>query len=271
MFLVRFLLSLIGISSYVICAGHGEEKAIDPLHQFELITLIPIRLGDVDLSFTNASLWMVIASLVLCVFGYLATNSRHIVPSRLALIFEQIHDFVATMVSNQMGRDGMVYFPYIFSLFLFILVANLLGILPYSFTTTSHISVTFTLAVMVFISTIVIGISKHHWHFSKLFCPSGIPGYIKPILVPIEILSFLARPFVLAIRLFANMVAGHVMIKIFASFINLMPESSVFVLGALPILMNAGLTGFEILVAGLQAYIFTVLTCIYLNDALHLH
>ncbi len=263
---------MVGVLAPLSVVTASAKKAIDPLHQFEITTLVPLSIGGLDISFTNASLWLVISSAFICIAGLLCTRKQSLVPSKAAFAFEYVHNFIAGLVSSQVGRDGRTYFPYIFCLFLFILSANLFGMVPYSFTSTSHLSVTFTLALFVFFSTILIGIRKHKWYFCKTFFPSGVPVYIAPILVPIEMVSFMSRPFSLAIRLCANMVAGHVMIKIFASFVGLLPQDSMWqLMGVLPILMNTALTGFEILICCLQAYVFTILTCIYLNDALHLH
>lgn len=245
--------------------------ATSPLHQFDIKTLIPIEIAGLDISFTNSSLWMMIVAVALCLLGHIVTRQTTIIPNRLSCAFELVYDFMIRLLKSNLGREGGTYFPYVFPLFLFILGANLVGMLPYSFTVTSHIIVTFALAVTVFLSAAVIGIKKHGIHFLHTFCPKGTPLYVAPILVPIEIVSFLSRPISLAARLFANMVAGHVMIKIFAGFVGMLLKTPLAVLSILPILLNTALTGFEIMVALLQAYVFTLLTCIYLNDALSSH
>jgi F-type H+-transporting ATPase subunit a len=246
-------------------------SSINPLQQFKVETLIPLHIGGVDLSFTNAALWMMIAAATLCLVGFIAARSHTIIPKRLPYVFEALHNFVAGIVRSQLGRKGYAYVNYVFPLFLFILTANVLGILPYSFTVTSQLCVTFALSLTVCITATIIGVMKHKSGFLRTFYPKGTPGFVAPILVPIEILAFLTRPISLGARLFANMVAGHVMIKIFAAFVGLLLASPLAALGVLPLLMNTILLGFEIMVAVLQAYVFTVLTCIYLNDAVNLH
>ncbi len=245
--------------------------AVSPLHQFEIKTLIPIKCAGLDISFTNASLWMVIVAVFLCILGHVVTRQTTIIPGRLSVAFESIYDFMVGLLKSNLGREGRTYFPYVFPLFLFILTANLAGMLPYSFTITSHIVVTLALALTVFVSATAIGIKKHGVHFLRTFYPKGTPLFVAPILVPIEIISFLSRPISLAARLFANMVAGHVMIKIFAGFVGMLLKTPLALFSVLPILLNTALTGFEIMVALLQAYVFTLLACIYLNDALSLH
>ena len=242
-----------------------------PLHQFEIVKLIPINVGGLDISFTNSSLWMVIVTATLCLLGHIVTRESALVPSRLQYVYESAYNFIADVLKSSLGREGRVFFPYVFPLFLFILMSNLMGLLPYSFTVTSHIIVTFALALTVFISATIVGIIKHGTHFFRTFFPAGTPLFVAPILIPIEIISFLARPISLAVRLFANMVAGHVMIKIFAGFVGMLLKSPLAVICILPLLLNTVLTGFEVMIALLQAYVFTLLTCIYLNDALSLH
>ncbi len=242
-----------------------------PLHQFKIIKLIPINVGGFDISFTNSSLWMVIVAVTLCVLGHVVTRRSSLIPSRVQFAYEYVYNFIADVLKSSLGREGRAYFPYVFPLFLFVLMSNLMGLLPYSFTVTSHIIVTFALAMLVFISATTVGIIKHGTHFFRTFYPAGTPLFVAPILIPIEIISFLARPVSLAVRLFANMVAGHVMIKIFAGFVGMLLKSPLAVISILPLLLNTTLTGFEIMIALLQAYVFTILTCIYLNDALSLH
>jgi len=239
----------------------------NPLQQFEVKTLIPIHMGGVDASFTNASMFMMFAVAGVATFLMLSMRGRALVPTRWQSMAELSYEFIAGMVRDNVGSEGRKYFPFIFSLFMFILFANLIGLLPYSFTFTSHIIVTFAMAITVFLGVTVIGIVRHKLHFLSFFLPAGVPKIMAPILVPIEIVSYLSRPVSLSIRLFANMMAGHTMMKVFAGF--------VIPLGILggwaPLAVDVALTGFEFLVAFLQAYVFTILTCLYLNDAIHLH
>ncbi len=244
---------------------------VDPLHQFEIHEIVPLSLFGYDISFTNASLSMVMSALVALFFLHMATRKQALIPGRFQMAVESLFSFIGQMIKTHVGREGLAYFPHVFCLFLFILVGNTLGLLPYAFTFTSHIIVTFSLAMLVFMGSIIIGVKKHGLHFFKLFFPDGIPVYVAPLLVPVEIISFLSRPISLSVRLFANMVAGHIMLKIFAGFCVLLAASNFFPLAAAPLLINAAMTGFEFLVALLQAYVFTILTCIYLNDAINLH
>ena len=239
----------------------------NPLQQFEVKTLIPIHMGGVDASFTNASMFMMFAVAGVATFLMLSMRGRALVPTRWQSMAELSYEFIASMVRDNVGTEGRKYFPFIFSLFMFILFANLIGLLPYSFTSTSHIIVTFAMAITVFLGVTVIGIVRHKLHFLSFFLPAGVPKIMAPILVPIEIISYLSRPVSLSIRLFANMMAGHTMMKVFAGFV--VPLG---ILGGwAPLSVGVALTGFEFLVAFLQAYVFTILTCLYLNDAIHLH
>ncbi len=239
----------------------------NPLQQFEVKTLIPIHMGGVDASFTNASMFMMFAVAGVATFLMLSMRGRALVPTRWQSMAELSYEFIASMVRDNVGTEGRKYFPFIFSLFMFVLFANLIGLLPYSFTFTSHIIVTFAMAITVFLGVTVIGIVRHKLHFLSFFLPAGVPKIMAPILVPIEIISYLSRPVSLSIRLFANMMAGHTMMKVFAGFV--VPLG---ILGGwAPLSVGVALTGFEFLVAFLQAYVFTILTCLYLNDAIHLH
>jgi len=242
-----------------------------PLEQFEIHPVVPIEIGGVDLSFTNSALWMVIATGVATAFLMLGARRRAMVPGRMQLMAEMAYEFIANMIRDNVGDAGRRYFPYIFTLFMFILFGNLLGLVPGSFTYTSHIIVTAALAVTVIIAVTGIGIAKHGMHFFSFFVPSGVPALMMPLMIPIEIISYLSRPVSLSIRLFANMMAGHTMIKVFAGFVVPLGAVTLGLGGLAPIAMNVALTGFELLVAFLQAYVFTVLTCLYLNDALNLH
>lgn len=245
--------------------------ANDPIHQFQLKNLIPLEVGGLDFSFTNSSLFMVATVVLTSGFLIWSTSGRGMIPGRMQSLAEMSYEFVANMLRDGAGNEGMRFFPLVFSLFMFVLVANLLGMFPYFFTVTSHIIVTFALAMLVIGTVVVYGFYKNGIGFLKLFVPSGIPGALVPLVVLIEVISFLSRPISLSVRLFANMLAGHITLKVFAGFIVSMSAiGAVGVAGAvLPLLMTVALTGLEFLVAFLQAYVFAVLTCMYLNDALH--
>lgn len=244
-----------------------------PMEQFIVKPLVPLNIGGLDLSFTNASLWMVIAVVAVTLFLMAGMAKAAMVPGRFQSMAEMSYEFIANTVRQNAGEAGMKFFPLIFTLFMFVLFANLLGLLPYSFTTTSHIIVTFALALMVFLTVIVVGLVRHGLHFFSLFVPGGVPGWLLPIIVPIEVISFLSRPISLSVRLFANMLAGHTMLKVFATFVvSLGAAGGIMSAGAiLPLLGIVAVTALEFLVAFLQAYVFAVLTSIYLNDAIHLH
>jgi F-type H+-transporting ATPase subunit a len=237
-----------------------------PIEQFQIKPLIPIHLFGLDLSFSNSALWMMIALAVLMAMFTFATSNAGVVPGRLQSVAELCYEFVAGMVRDNVGEAGKPFFPYVFTLFVFILTGNLLGMVPYSFTFTSHIIVTFALALFTFLGVTLVGLALHGLHFFSFFVPKGVPIFMMPLMVVIEVLSYLTRPISLSVRLFANMMAGHTMLKVFAGFTIMLGF-----LGVAPIAINVALTGFEILVAFLQAYVFAVLTCIYLNDAVHLH
>lgn len=239
----------------------------NPLVQFEIKTLVPIQLGSVDASLTNSGLFMVTTVAAITIFLTLGIRSRNVVPGRWQSMAELSYEFIAGMIRDNVGSEGRKYFPFIFSLFMFILFANLIGLIPYSFTFTSHIIVTFAMALFVFLGVTVIAIARHKMHFFSFFLPKGVPMVMAPILVPIEVLSYLSRPISLSIRLFANMMAGHTMMKVFAGFVI---PLGIFG-GWAPLGVDIALTAFEFLVAFLQAYVFTVLTCLYLNDAINLH
>ena len=230
-------------------------------------TLVPIEIGGLDASFTNASLFMLLAVAGVTVFLLAGMRGRAIVPTRWQSMAEVSYEFVAHMVRDNVGAEGRRYFPFVFSLFMFILFANMIGLIPFSYTFTSHIIVTFAMAMAVFIGVTAIGVARHGLHFLSLFLPKGVPMVMAPLLVPIEMISYLSRPVSLSIRLFANMMAGHTMLKVFAAFV--IPLGLIG--GWAPLVVNVALTGFEVLVAFLQAYVFTVLTCLYLHDAIHLH
>ena len=240
--------------------------ANNPLAQFVIEPLIPIKLGELDASFTNSSLFMVLTVLATTALMVLAVRPRAAVPGRWQLLAELSYEFIAKMVSDNIGKEGKPYFSFIFTIFMFVLFGNFLGMLPYSFTFTSHIAVTLTMALVIFVLVTVIAFMKHGMHFFSFFLPAGVPIFLSPLMISIEVISYFTRPFSLSIRLFANMMAGHTLLKVVGGF--------VFPLGLLGIIPVAGLvaiTGLEFLIAFLQAYIFTILTCIYINDAIHLH
>lgn len=242
-------------------------EAQSPLAQFEIKRLIPIQIGNIDASFTNSAMWMVIAVLCATLLMTWSMSRRAMVPGRLQSIAELSYEFIANMLQENVGSAGRQYFPFIFTLFLFILFANVLGMIPYSFTPTSHIIVTFAMAAVVFIGVTAIGFLRHGAHFLSLFVPKGVPWPLLLLLVPIEVLSYFIRPVSLSLRLFANMMAGHTMLKVFGGFVV-----ALGILGGwAPLAFVVALTGLEIGIAFLQAYVFTVLTCLYLNDAVHLH
>ena len=242
--------------------------AANPMYQFNVYRIGPeIKIGDVDLSFTNASLFMVLSSLAILIIFSLGSKKNTLIPNKLQLLSELSYSFISKMISDTAGTKAKPYFAFIFSLFMFVLFCNMLGMVPYSFTVTSHIIVTFVLATFIFIGVTVIGFIKHGFGYLKLFVPSGVPLVLLPLIVVIEIISYLSRPVSLSVRLFANMMAGHTMLKVFGGFVI-----SLGILGGwLPLSFSVALTGLEILVAFLQAYVFAILTCIYLNDALNLH
>ena len=244
-----------------------------PVEQFSIKTLYKLNFMGIDVSFTNASLFMMLAILGSVCFLYLGSRKQKLIPGRFQSLVEMSYEFVANMVKENAGKDSQAYFPFIFTLFMFILFGNLLGMIPYSYTFTSQIAVTFTLAAIIFVGVTIIAILKHGFKFFTYFFPSGVPISLAPLLIPIEIISYFIRPISLSVRLFANMLAGHTMMKVFAGLIIMMGSAGgVLKAGAvLPLLAVIGLTGLEFLVAALQAYVFSILTCMYLHDAIHLH
>jgi len=240
----------------------------NPMHQFEVYPIGPeINLGPVNLSFTNSSLFMLISSVAIILLLFFGTKKKLVIPSKVQLIAEMSYSFVAKMISDTAGTSAKPFFPFIFTLFMFVLFCNMVGMLPYSFTVTSHIIVTFVLAATIFIGVTIIGFVKHGIRYLELFIPKGVPIVLLPLIVIIEIISYLSRPVSLSVRLFANMMAGHTMLKVFGGFVICLGLLG----GWLPLGFSVALTGLEILVAFLQAYVFAILTCIYLNDALNLH
>lgn len=246
--------------------GHGGGGGLDPLHQFEIYPILSINIGGYDVSFTNSSLWMVIAAVVAYLIVSRGVGAGSLVPTRMQVVAETLYSTVANMVRDNVGDAGKKYFPFVFTLFMFVLFGNLLGMIPYSFTFTSHLAVTFAMAATIFVTITIIGIMRHGLHFFSLFFPAGAPLATAPILIPIEIISYLSRPVSLSVRLFANMMVGHTLLKVLGSFALMMGAA-----GILPLGLLVGITALEFLVAALQAYVFTILTCIYLHDAIHLH
>ena len=244
----------------------------DPISQFEVKTIVPLQFSGIDLSFTNASLWMMIGVITSIVFLQLAISKKSIVPGRLQIIAELIYEFVANMVRENIGSEGRKYFPFVFTIFIVVIMGNMLGMIPYSFTYTSHIAVTGILALMIFLMVTLFGLIKHGWHFFSLFAPPGLPFALKILIIPIEVLSFIIRPVTLSVRLCANMVAGHMILKVFAGFcVSFMSMGVIgMALSIVPVLFNTIMIAFEFMIAFLQAYVFTVLTCIYLKDSVEI-
>lgn len=244
----------------------------DPTHQFVVSPIVPIEIGGVDFSFTNASLFMVATVASASAFLYFSTANRGLIPGRTQSVAEMAYEFIASMLREGAGTKGMNFFPFVFSLFMFVLTANLLGMFPYFFTVTSQIIVTAALAVLVMSIVLIYGIAKHGSHFFGLFVPSGVPGWLLPFMILIEAVSFLSRPVSLSLRLFGNMLAGHIALKVFGGFVVVLLGSGAvlnYAIAPLPLLLAVALTALEVLVAVLQAYVFAILTCVYLNDALH--
>ncbi len=249
----------------------AEGHTIDALGQFKLVP----SLGPIgrSVNFTQGNLLMVVAGALILALIYYGMRPRAVVPGRLQSLAEISYDFIYKMCGDQIGHEGRRFFPFIFTLFFFVLLGNLLGLLPFSFTYTSHIAVTFALAALVIVMVTVVALRIHGLHFFSYFFPAGAPKLLAPLIIPVEIISYLSRPVSLSIRLFANMVAGHVMFEVFATFtVMLAGLGALGTVGAIgPLVLNVLLMGFELLVAFLQAYVFAILTCIYLHDAVHLH
>ena len=242
----------------------------DPIHQFEINRIIPLKFSGLDVSFTNASLFMLVAVVLSAGLLIYAMRNGSLVPGRLQSIAEISYEFIANMVRDSAGEHAMKFFPFVFTLFAFIFTCNMLGMIPGFFTVTSHIVVTAALALLVFATVLVVGFAKNGFKFLKLFVPEGVPVLILPLVVLIEVISFLSRPISHSVRLFANMLAGHITLKVFGGFVVMLLGAGGFAaLAPLPLLMVVALTALEVLVAFLQAYVFTMLTCMYLNDALH--
>jgi F-type H+-transporting ATPase subunit a len=244
----------------------------DPIHQFEIQKLATLgHIGGHEIAFTNSALFMAITVVGIWALLVGGSSAKALIPGRIQSIAELSYEFVANTISSTAGKEGMKFFPLVFTLFMFILVANVIGLVPYTFTVTSHIIITASLALLVFFTVIIYGFYRNGLHFFGLFVPSGIPIYILPLIVFIEVLSFMSRPLSHSVRLFANMLAGHITVKVFASFITLLGGLGIAgMAGAvLPLAMVVALTALDLLVAFLQAYVFAILTCIYLNDAIH--
>jgi F-type H+-transporting ATPase subunit a len=245
---------------------------MDPIRQFEITKIFPLfKVGAAEFHFTNSAAFMILAVGLTMLLMLGATAGRHLVPTRLQSVAEICYEFVENTIRSTAGEEGMKFFPFVFTIFMFVMFANILGLLPYAFAVTSHIIITASLAVIVFLTVIVYGLWRNGLHFFKLFVPSGIPIYILPLVVFIEVLSFLSRPVSHSVRLFANILAGHITLKVFASFITMLGGLGVlgWIAAVLPFGLTVALTALEILVAFLQAYVFAILTCIYLNDAIH--
>jgi F-type H+-transporting ATPase subunit a len=244
---------------------------MDPIHQFELKPIFSLgHIGHQEIAFTQASLYMFAAVGLITLLTFLATRRNAIVPGRIQSMVEMSYEFIASTVRSSAGEEGMRFFPFVFSIFMFVLVLNFFGMVPYGFTVTSHIIITFALAALVIGTVIVYGLMRHGTHFFGLFVPSGVHPLMLIILVPIEIISFISRPISLSVRLFANMLAGHIALKIFAGFVAILLSAGAWaIVSPLPLLLAVALTALEVLVAALQAYVFAVLTAIYLNDAIH--
>ncbi|MHA1558363.1 MAG: F0F1 ATP synthase subunit A [Alphaproteobacteria bacterium] len=243
---------------------------MDPLHQFEIKSILPFKVWDITL--TNSAFAMLLTVFIIFLFFYKATKKQYMIPNRLQAFMEYVFDAIYSIVETHIGEKGIIFFPYVLSLFVFILTGNLLGIFPYCFTFTSHIIVTFTLAFIVFIFSLVVDIVHNKIAFVRRFCPSNVPLILGILFIPIEFISYLSRPVSLSVRLFANMVAGHIMLKIFSSFaVSFVTHNYLFPLSLIPLSLNIVIMAFEIFIALLQAYVFTVLTCIYIKDAFNTH
>jgi F-type H+-transporting ATPase subunit a len=242
-----------------------------PLEQFEIKAIAPIEVGGLDISFTNSSAAMVATLVLGSALIVLGMSRASVVPGRIQSLAEMSYEFIAGLLSDTVGAEGKRYFPFVFTLFMFILIGNLLGLLPYSFTFTSHIIVTFAMAITVFIGVTILGLVKHKMHFFSFFVPPGVPLAMWPLLIPIEVISYLSRPISLSVRLFANMLAGHTLLKVIGGFVFGLGAITFGVGGLLPLALISVLTGLEVVIAFLQAYVFAILTCLYINDALHLH
>jgi F-type H+-transporting ATPase subunit a len=244
------------------------------MEQFEVKPIVPLHVGGLDISFTNASLWMCIVAATAAFVLTWGASSRRLIPTRMQSVAELSYIFIGDMIRSAAGTEGLKFFPFVFTLFMFVFFSNMLGLFPliHPFTVTSHIIVTFSLAIFVFLMVIVVGLARHGLHFFSLFAPS-VPWPMLIILVPIEVISFLSRPISLSVRLFANMLAGHTMLNVFGGFVIGLAAAggALSVLSVAPLVAITAVAALEFLIAFLQAYVFAILTCIYLNDALNLH
>ncbi len=244
--------------------------AHSPLEQFAIKTLIPLEIGGYDVSFTQSAAWMFAALFLGTAIMVLGMRRREMVPGRFQNIPEILYELIQNMADENIGPEGRKYFPFVFSVFMIVLMGNLLGMVPYSFTFTSHIIVTMALALIVFITATLVGIFRHGLHFFSFFAPKGLPLALMPLIIPIEIISYLSRPLSLSVRLFINMMAGHTMLKVIAGFSASLAGFSA-ALSILPALVNIAVIGLEFMIAFIQAYVFAILTCLYLKDAIELH
>ncbi|MGE5502792.1 MAG: F0F1 ATP synthase subunit A [Actinomycetota bacterium] len=242
----------------------------NPIEQFKIKPIVPLQVGGVDVSFTNSAVAMVVAVILVTLFLTLSMRSRALVPGRWQSAAEVFYEFIANMLRDNVGAEGRKYFPFIFTLFMFVLFGNLLGMIPGFFTYTSHVAVTFAMALVVFVGVTVIGFVRHGFHFLRMFFPEGAPIATAVILIPIEVISYFSRPFSLAVRLFANMTVGHIILKVMGGFVVSLGAFYV-VPGVVPFAFLGGITVLEFGIALLQAYVFTILSCIYLHDAIHMH
>ncbi len=243
-----------------------------PTHQFEITPIVPFEVGGVDLSFTNASLWMVIAAVVTTSFLSICMRRKAMIPGRMQVMAEGLYEFVANMIRDNIGPRGQQYFPVVFTIFVIVLAGNSFGLLPYSFTYTSHFAATGALSLLIFFAVVFIGLYRHGFHFFRLFMPAGVPWWMSFLIIPIEVVSFVIRPITLSVRLTANMIGGHIMLKIFAGFCvgMLSLGAGGYVAALFPMLFNVVILAFEFLVAFLQAYVFAILCCIYLKDTIEI-
>jgi len=244
----------------------------DPMHQFQIIPLIPLEIGGIDLSFTNSSLWMLIGAVISIIGLTIASERKAMIPGRMQVGAESLYHFIENLITDNVGGSAKQYFPLVFTLFVMVLIGNFLGMIPYSFTYTSHLAVTAGLALLVFFTVLIIGIARHGFHFFSLFVPPGVPMWLLWLVVLIEIVSFISRPITLSVRLFANMVAGHVLMKVIAGFAIMFASMGgiAWVGTLLPVAFNIVMVGFEFFIGFIQAYVFAVLTCIYLKDTMEI-
>ena len=253
--------------------GGTASVAIQPMEQFELHHVGLLGHLGASVNFTQTNGFMVLGAILTLSLLHYGAKPAAVVPGRLQAAAEMMYSFVHDMAVDQIGEEGKRYFPFVFTIFAFVLMGNLIGLVPFSFAYTSHIAVTGALALLVISTVVLVALREHGLHFFSYFLPEGVPLFLAPLIVPIEVISFLSRPVSLSVRLFANMMAGHVMMVVFATFVVMMGSAGGvgYVMGAFPVILNVALFGFELLVAGLQAYVFAILTCIYLHDAVHLH